>query len=578
MVKTNNRIRNCCISILLSVISVLLMHNAYSSALNKRVLLVMGAVCVVWMCFGLFSTSFDRLIEKCINASKKMYVYVLEHRKKTLLYGIGIAAIICMAKVLETALASIIGIQTSYILFCTVLSVILIGYTVYRYRHDLYDKMHMVFFVCSIICGLFYIVCSPTEVVMGWDEHIHFDNVNKIVDTIGGYSLEVNQTISSHVYEPDDDYFSSSKRNENDLYYDQLYDEGVLVQYDSMNVQATTISYVPYAVGMIVGRGLMLPYHVTFRLSKFMNYLLYSLLVTLAIKHSKSHKAIYAGIGTLPTVMFMASSFAYDQWVISFSLLGYSLYQESLERGTMNRNDALKIGICFFLGLLVKAVYFPIMIPMLWAPNEIFKDKKQKRCFQLFVITLMVLLLMSFALPMLIDSGVQTDIRGGSDVNSSEQVKFILSNPIQYAIIYFRYLFTFYLSPNHLYGFITAFAYIGNGSKSVISAIILFATVLFSKNNGYSNVKNGVITWLSCFFSLTLVVTALYVSFTPVGLDTVNGCQFRYLIPLLYPVMSSLGGGVKNLSRYSGIYGTFVMIYMTLSMLLYMSNYLCCLY
>ena len=41
-----------------------------------------------------------------------------------------------------------------------------------------------------------------------------------------------------------------------------------------------------------------------------------------------------------------------------------------------------------------------------------------------------------------------------------------------------------------------------------------------------------------CLFSLVLVATALYVSFTPVGLATVNGCQTRYVIPVLVPALA----------------------------------------
>ena len=46
--------------------------------------------------------------------------------------------------------------------------------------------------------------------------------------------------------------------------------------------------------------------------------------------------------------------------------------------------------------------------------------------------------------------------------------------------------------------------------------------------------------WASFVFLFTviLVATALYVSFTPVGLGTVNGCQSRYLLPLLVPCLS----------------------------------------
>ena len=45
---------------------------------------------------------------------------------------------------------------------------------------------------------------------------------------------------------------------------------------------------------------------------------------------------------------------------------------------------------------------------------------------------------------------------------------------------------------------------------------------------------------LLSFASIFLVALALYVSFTPVGLNWVNGCQTRYLEPLLFPVLIGL--------------------------------------
>lgn len=578
MMRDNNKKRDILISIVLSVISVVLLRNAYSFALNKRLILVMALVCSMWFILGLCCVSYTQIITRCYATIKKSINHIYEKKNQYFRHCLEIVVIIILAKIIEILLSVFLDIKQSYILFGSAISILLVGYVVYIYRRELYEKMHLVFFLCAMICGLFYIVCAPTEVVMSWDEHIHFDNAMKIVDTIGGYSVGADRELSMHVYSTDINYYSSSLREYEDYYYNLSYSEKRLAPYTPVKIQPVTVAYIPYAVGILLGRGLMLPYQVVFRLAKLLNYLLYSFLVSSAVKNSKHNKSIFVALGILPTVMFMAASFSYDPWVLAFCLLGYSIYQKTIENGKMTKKDAIQTGVCMFLGILVKAVYFPVMIPMLWAPDDVFEDKKHRNMFRAYIVALMILLLMSFALPMLIDSGVQTDLRGGSDVNSAEQVKFILNNPLQYAYIYFRYLFTFYLTPNHLYGFITAFAYMGNGTTSVLSAVILFATILFSGENHYASVKTGVITWISCFFSLTLVVTALYVSFTPVGLDTVNGCQFRYLIPLLYPLMSSFKGGIKNLHKYSGVYGTFVIVYMSMIMLTYMGSYLCGLY
>ena len=575
--RTINR-KSILISVILSFVSILLLRNAYCFTLNKRLILIMGMVCLLWILLAFFSVSFNNFIDNSYHKITAIIHTILNNKKRFFFELLSLGCVVCISKVTEMIISVTTGTKSSYILFSAVLAVILTIYIIYRFRHSLYEKMHQLFFVCSMICGVFYIVCAPTEVVMSWDEHIHFNNAMRIVDTVGGYSVLADKELSSQVYETETPFFAETTREQHNIRYDQLYSEKKIGDYESTSIQPVTVAYLPYAAGIILGRGLLLPYHIVFRMAKFMNYLLYSVLISLAIKHSRNHKTIFAGIGMLPTSMFMAASFSYDPWILSFTLLGFSLYQEAIDKRKINGKIALRMGSCFFLGLMIKAVYFPILIPMLFAPDEVFENKKYKKWFRVFVVALMALLVISFALPMLMNPGVQTDVRGGSDVNSAEQVKFILSNPFHYAVIYFRYLFTFYLVPNHLYGFITAFAYLGNGSKSIISALVLFMTVLFSRKNRDATLKNGTITLFSSFFALTLVVTALYVSFTPVGLETVNGCQFRYLIPLLFPVTSCFGCGTKKLSKYAGEYGAFVIFYMSVSMLVFIGNYLCCLY
>ena len=53
-----------------------------------------------------------------------------------------------------------------------------------------------------------------------------------------------------------------------------------------------------------------------------------------------------------------------------------------------------------------------------------------------------------------------------------------------------------------------------------------------------------------------LMATALYIAFTPVGNGEINGCQSRYLIPLLSPFILLLTGQrfnlIKNKTAYNG--------------------------
>ena len=41
-----------------------------------------------------------------------------------------------------------------------------------------------------------------------------------------------------------------------------------------------------------------------------------------------------------------------------------------------------------------------------------------------------------------------------------------------------------------------------------------------------------------------LVMTSMYLAFTPVGANWVSGAQFRYLIPMILPVLLHVGSGM----------------------------------
>ena len=154
-----------------------------------------------------------------------------------------------------------------------------------------------------------------------------------------------------------------------------------------------------------------------------------------AIKKLKNGKVLLAVIGLSTTTMFMASSMSYDFWVIGFTTLGYSFFISELQNRDkkLEYRNIIMMNICFLLGIAPKAIYFVIMFVLLFMPVDKFKDKKQRRIYYSIIVGVAIFLMMTFLLPMLINSPGTGDSRGGSDVNSTEQIKYILSNPIEYS-------------------------------------------------------------------------------------------------------------------------------------------------
>lgn len=155
----------------------------------------------------------------------------------------------------------------------------------------------------------------------------------------------------------------------------------------------------------------------------------------------------------------------------------------------------------------------------------------------------MLFLILSFVLPFINSDGTG-DARGGSEVNSFEQAHFILSCPLQYTEILLRFLRR-YLSPDLIAMNLTSFAYLEAAPEYWIY-LILLGILAFTDKNGRDYAISGgwKCKWLMLgilFGTVCLFATALYVAFTPVGMNTINGCQPRYLFPLLFPAMMLIG-------------------------------------
>lgn len=133
------------------------------------------------------------------------------------------------------------------------------------------------------------------------------------------------------------------------------------------------------------------------------------------------------------------------------------------------------------------------------------------------------------------------DVRGGGDINSIEQIKFILSNPVQYTKILLHFLKS-YLSPDNSFWYLTYLLYYGQAQYFTICLCIIAVVTMVDNAVGRSDIEHNIpkYKWVmagSSFITIALVATALYIIFTAVGKDTVAGCQPRYILPILFPFL-----------------------------------------
>ena len=474
----------------------------------------------------------------------------------------------------------------------------LCGYIFVRFRDCIAKKPEYLVLLLFLLIGGMYVAVLPAGVEVSWDESIHYWNAVGMSHAVSG---KANAAESWIYWQSGIGYGLPNSIEALRLSQSQvqtLYSAGQTVAANTgILTKIQGIAYVPSAIGLLIGRKLHFSQMLTFQLGAGMNMLLYVWLVFCSVKRLKSGKMILVATAGLATPMFLAAVYNYDSWITGFTMLGIATFlgcmQEEAE--VSGKDMAIMLG-SFTLGFLPKAVYFPLFLIYLLIPETKFKSYDEMRRFRVatlaFCVTLALEMVLSFKLFLIIFAGsyavfyvgytvwsrfsrkqklvVMTgilaaglavvvlaayfvlpgllgrgDLRGGATVNSAEQMRYILENPIRYARILFSFLITKYLYFGASFQSVfKTFGYLGESSVQIVSfALLLFAAVTDKNESdqwkGYR--RAGICTTGLSLLTIMLIATALYISYTPVGLQTINGCQPRYLIPLMFAFFALIG-------------------------------------
>ncbi len=310
---------------------------------------------------------------------------------------------------------------------------------------------------------------------------------------------------------------------------------------------SATIAHYPSGFFIALARMFGGSFYEIFTFGKLANLIIYAFLCYFAIKKLKSGKMILIVIALFPTNLVLATSYSYDYWVTAFGFLGMAYFVGELQtpEKPMSIIDTIVMCVAFSLMALPKLVYAVfLVVPFLMKREKLTKPKLYYTICTLTIVSMLLLLaIRSFSVT---SSG--GDIRGGTDVSAVGQISFIISQPVHYAKILLNFL-RVYLSIGSTREYIVHYAYCGIGVGSTVFVILMILTTLTDKNNHDIDAYNWWTRIAVCVLFLgtaAAIATALYIAFTPVGYETINGCQPRYIIPLLYPLLSVLcGRGIR---------------------------------
>ena len=324
----------------------------------------------------------------------------------------------------------------------------------------------------------------------------------------------------------------------------------------SLHAPVNTIPSVYFlpATGITVARimGLNSTYLVLF--GRTANLILFILLGTLGIYFLPRFKEFIFLVSLLPTTIELAASYSYDAVMIS-SMIFFASYVFYLahEKKDFDIKDLVIVSLIAGLVLPCKMVYFPMLLLLFSIPLYKFKfrgkvDAKIKKENIAFFLASAVVVLLSWVFAMYLVNratvvGYSTSTTSSLEWAGEESytIGYLLHNKLKAVKLFYNTL----LLQLEYYHKTMFGAYLGHADDVVgipyIGFLVLNIGMIFSVFGEAKEkqllVKERVLTGISIFFVVFLVLLSMLIAWTPISSEFIEGVSGRYFIPILLPLL-----------------------------------------
>ena len=324
----------------------------------------------------------------------------------------------------------------------------------------------------------------------------------------------------------------------------------------SLHAPVNTIPSVYFlpATGITVARimGLNSIYLVMF--GRTANLILFILLGTLGIYFLPRFKEFIFLVSLLPTTIELAASYSYDAVMISSMIFFVSyVFYLAHEKKDFDIKDLVIVSLIAGLVLPCKMVYFPMLLLLFSIPLYKFKfrgkvDGKIKKENIAFFLASAVVVLLSWVFAMYLVNratvvGYSTSTTSSLEWAGEESytIGYLLHNKLKAVKLFYNTL----LLQLEYYHKTMFGAYLGHADDVVgipyIGFLVLNIGMIFSVFGEAKEkqllVKERVLTGISIFFVVFLVLLSMLIAWTPISSEFIEGVSGRYFIPVLLPML-----------------------------------------
>lgn len=434
-------------------------------------------------------------------------------------------------------------------LYITIVAISLI-IAFYIWNKEYFSKnVHKLFLLIAIPIGLTIIFVTSPVIGAGGDDDYHFGVTYQMLRLHSRQIWQENAVLSRNGYVNfllfnTKEEISDGVHKINDMTNPKRTDR-------SFPITFSTITYIPASLVMNVSLAMGTPFSTTVVLAKLVNLFIYVVVMYYAIKIIPKYKYLMAFIGLLPTCLYVACQFSYDSKVTAFLMLMLALIIREIlgKNKKISNKTILLIVLSGLIGASAKGIYILLILFAFAIPKEKFESKKKMLWFRAIIVFTVVFTFLTF----MGSSLGSSDTRLNETASAPGQIQNIIHHPQTLVKAYYNSAIKEFLPKMFGVTTLDSMAYYGTPKSSNVYYISLI-TLLFVAFVDISGValtrKAKVIILSSSALLICLIWGALYLSYTSVGADHIDGVQGRYFILLLLPLFMCLSTKKKIVNLF----------------------------
>lgn len=412
------------------------------------------------------------------------------------------------------------------------------------------------YLIIGFFIGMVYLIAIP--VMKGTDEAQHFYRAYQISSgniVINDVDKDVT-LIPKNLY--DLPYTSFNEKYSPNTFFEKQSSEFVEIRNSETPINYSPFQYIPQVLAIIISKIFGFSPMIMVFFTRFINFISWLFITYIAIKIVPFKKEFIAILYLSPAMLSLTSTASGDALLDACILLFISLIlRQYHEKKEMKRKDFYLLMVLSIIISSIKFVYIPVLFLLLVIPKEYFnvpmgfKNKLDKKKSIIIILLVCMFFIVGWNLLTSNNSSFATNKA------ASEQLSFVITNPISYCLIIFRTFTnnTFYYLTNLVAG-----NEMCNSNVTINELLVLFYFILLILSYFYCNrrlefkIHQKFAIWILFLLIMGAVSSAMYIywtiSYELPGGNSIIGIQSRYFIALIPILILTLPIKNKRIEDY----------------------------